>query len=85
MSNESEKNAEGTGDLPLAKGLGQPLFTSYIYPYSKDTTGMSGGAGGTKTGLGAGLDTPLFVVHTYPYTPPDAEVTKPEGSPTPGG
>lgn len=85
MSNELVNNAEGsaTGKLPVPKGLGQPLFTSYIYHYGPDTTGMSGGAGGTKTGLGLGLETPLFVVHTYPYSPSDAKETKPADSPTP--
>lgn len=79
----SATSKEPIKKLAIPKGMGQPLFRSYIYPYAPAETGMAGGAGGTKTGLGRGSETPLFVVDTYPYSSQDASETKPTAGPTP--
>jgi hypothetical protein len=51
------------------KGLGRPLFMSYVFPFDPNDEGLQGDPGSRVTGIGGDpAKGPKMVIYTWPFT-----------------
>jgi hypothetical protein len=77
-----------TDDDKGKKGLGPPLYTSYVFQFDPTDTGLGGDPGGRVSTVGGPPvpGGPIFVVYTWPFKQEIMDLNNPNPNPpSPGG